>query len=214
MSRNTTAPSKKRTPRAAKRAATSPPKKLDRRVHRTRETLGDALVALVQEKPFNQITVKELLDRADVGRSTFYAHYRDKDDLFTSDVDEFLQWMSTTLLRSGESSRRIAPVREFFAHVAESRGLYDALVASGHIHEFLDLARSHFARAIDQRLTTLRPPTASPPSEQVAISQFLAGALLTLLTWWINRNPRESPQQMDDLFHRIAWHGAVLTPSP
>jgi AcrR family transcriptional regulator len=55
-----------------------PPRKKDRRVVRTRDTLGDALVALMREKNFEKITVQEVLDRAGVGRSTFYVHYRDK----------------------------------------------------------------------------------------------------------------------------------------
>ena len=64
-------------------------KKTDARVRRTRDALGDALVALMQEKPFDTITVQDVLDRAHVGRSTFYSHYSDKDDLLMSDVDDF-----------------------------------------------------------------------------------------------------------------------------
>lgn len=56
---------------------------------RTRDTLGDALVALMHEKNFDEITVQDLLDRAGVGRATFYVHYRDKQDLFLSDVEDF-----------------------------------------------------------------------------------------------------------------------------
>src|SRR5579859_4132940 len=92
-----------------------PHRKRDRRVVRTRDTLGDALVALMREKNFEEITVQEVLDRAGVGRSTFYVHYRDKDDLFLSDVEDFFEVMSTMLTRRGESSSRVAPVRELFA---------------------------------------------------------------------------------------------------
>src|SRR5207248_7071937 len=61
-------------------------RKTDRRILRTRDALGDALVALMREKSFHQITVQQVLDRARIGRSTFYAHYRDTDDLFVGDV--------------------------------------------------------------------------------------------------------------------------------
>src|SRR5208337_4703375 len=84
--------------------------KLDRRVRRTRDALGDALLTLMQEKPFESIIVQHVLDRAGVGRSTFYAHYRDKDDLFLSDLEDFLEGMSTLLLRRREASNRVAPV--------------------------------------------------------------------------------------------------------
>jgi len=94
--------------------------RLDRRVRRTRDVLGDALIALIQEKEFESISVQEVLDRAGVGRSTFYAHYRDKNDLLLSDVEDFLQFMSTLLVRTGAGPRRVAPVRELFAHVADA----------------------------------------------------------------------------------------------
>ena len=104
--------------------------KIDRRVRRTRDALGDALLALMQEKPFETVTVQHVLDRAGVSRSTFYAHYSDKDDLFLSDLEDFLEPMSTLLLRHREASNRVAPVRELFAHVAEMRHLHAALIAA------------------------------------------------------------------------------------
>jgi AcrR family transcriptional regulator len=85
--------------------------KTDPRVRRTRDALGDALLMLMQEKAFETITVQQVLDRAGIGRSTFYAHYRDKNDLFLSDLEDFLEPMSTLLLRHGEASNRVAPVR-------------------------------------------------------------------------------------------------------
>src|SRR5688572_26930817 len=84
--------------------------KLDRRVMRTRDKLGSALIALIQEKPFDEITVQEILDRAKVGRSTFYMHYRDMDDLFVSDMDEFLEATAMALSRGGDRSNRVVPV--------------------------------------------------------------------------------------------------------
>ena len=71
--------------------APEPDRKTDRRVRRTREQLGGALAGLIQEKPFDSITVQDVLDRAGVARSTFYSHYRDKNDLFLSDADEFFE---------------------------------------------------------------------------------------------------------------------------
>ena len=55
--------------------------------------------------------------RARVSRSTFYAHYRDKNDLFLSDAEEFFESMATALSRFGDKSERVAPVQELFAHI-------------------------------------------------------------------------------------------------
>ena len=181
--------------------------RVDRRVRRTRDQLGDALVALIVEKPFDTITVQEVLDRAGVGRSTFYAHYRDKDDLFVSDVDEFLDGMASMLSRREDPSDRVAPVRELFAHVADARRLYDALVASDRIHDFLELGQGHFARGIEQRLAELPRGRLIGAQRRTALAHALAGSFLSLLTWWIDRNMPGSPAEMDDLFHRMVWAG-------
>jgi AcrR family transcriptional regulator len=132
--------------------------KVDRRVRHTRDALGDALIALMQENTFESITVQQVLDRAGVGRSTFYAQYRDKDDLFLSDLEDFLEMMSTLLIRQQEASTRIVPVREFFAHVAEMRQLLSALTSAGKLRDFQEMAQGYFARAIEQRLEDLPHP--------------------------------------------------------
>src|ERR1051325_10192877 len=94
-------------------------KKTDARVRRSRDALGDALVALMQEKPFDTITVQDVLDRANVSRSTFYLHYSDKDDLLMSDAEEFFEAISTALSQHSDKSDRVFPVEEFFTHLAD-----------------------------------------------------------------------------------------------
>ena len=91
-----------------------PKKKTDARVKRTRDALGDALIALMQEKPFETITVQDVLDRAHVSRSTFYTHYSDKDDLLMSDAEEFFEALSMALSAHGDKSDRVFPVAGVF----------------------------------------------------------------------------------------------------
>ena len=183
--------------------------KTDARVRRTRDALGDALIALMQEKPFDTITVQDVLDRAHVSRSTFYSHYNDKDDLLMSDADEFFQALSMALSQHGEKSDRVFPVREFFAHLSDVQPFFKALMKSGKYQENMELARAHFARGIEQRLSELPRSQSIPPHELPAIAFTHAGALLSLLEWWLDRGMRESPAEMDQLFHRIVWNGVT-----
>lgn len=132
-------------------------RKPDIRSQRTRDALGDALITLMHEKPFDSITVQDVLDLAEVSRSTFYTHFRDKDDLFLSDADDFFQHMANLLTACGELSNRVAPVREMFAHVAEIGDFHDALAASGKLQDAMELVEEHFARGIEQRLAKLSP---------------------------------------------------------
>jgi AcrR family transcriptional regulator len=187
-------------------------KKTDARVQRTRDALGDALIALMQEKPFDTITVQDVLDRAHVSRSTFYSHYTDKDDLLMSDADEFFEALSMALSQQDDKSDRVFPVREFFAHLSDVQPFFKALIKSGKYQENMGLARGHFARGIERRLAELPQGQSIPPHELPAIAFTHAGALLSLLTWWLDRGMRESPAEMDQLFHRMVWNGVTSKP--
>src|ERR1043165_2648317 len=182
-------------------------KKTDARVRRTRDALGDALVALMQEKPFETITVQDVLDRANVGRSTFYSHYSDKDDLLMSDAEEFFESISLLLSLRGDKSDRVFPVQEFFSHIIEAKQFLDALMSSGKFHDNMELARGQFARGIERRLSELARAQSVPADERPAIAFAHAGALLSLLEWWIDRGMKQQPAEMDQLFHRMVWRG-------
>jgi AcrR family transcriptional regulator len=182
-------------------------RRVDRRIRRTRDALGDALVALIREKPFDSITVQDVLDRAGVGRSTFYEHFSDKDDLFFTDVDEFFERMAMHLATDGEASDRVAPVREMFEHVAEARDFVAALRASGRIHDVHELGVGHFARGIAKRLASLPRARGVPAKIRAAQSRALAGAFMSLLWGWMDGAHAGTPEEMDALFHRLVWSG-------
>jgi len=206
MSRNTAKPSPKQT--------TKQSKPVDRRVRHTRDALGDALISLMQEKPFEQITVQHVLDRAGVSRSTFYTHYRDKNDLFLSDVEEFLDFMAFSLSRHGDKSNRVAPVRELFAHVGEMRKFHAVLVASEKIHDFLELSQGYFARGIEQRLGELPVASAISAARRTALAQMFAGGLMSLMSWWIDHDMPGPPAEMDELFHQMVWTSVGIQTKP
>jgi AcrR family transcriptional regulator len=146
--------------------------------------------------------VQEVLDRAGVGRTTFYTHYRDKQDLFLSDIEQFLEMASSLLQRRAAPASRIAPVEELFAHIADARDLYKAFVASGKWTDVRELGTVYFARSIEQRL----PASGSKLSglELRAASHALAGALFSMLDWWVLHGQDISPARMDALFHQQA----------
>jgi len=182
-------------------------RKIDARARRTRMLLGDALLRLIMEKPIEQVTVQDVLNRAGVGRSTFYLHFRDKNDLLLSQLERFLEHMSTVLIATKEKSLRVAPVAEMFDHLEQQRKLYCILRDAGRLTDFFDLAQDYFARGIEQRLIdTGRLSNLSKP-ELAARANALAGSLLSLLRWWMDRIDKEPAARMDEMFHRMVWNG-------
>jgi len=230
MSRNAPPPSPKTARGTARQSSNWPAakkkvpfssvtKKIDRRVRATRDSLGDALIALMHEKPFETITVQHVLDRAKVSRSTFYSHYCDKNDLFLSDVEDFFEMFSTALIRHNDTSNRVAPVQEFFAHVADMRQFISSMTASEKVRDVMELGQGHFARAIDQRLASLPATRSLSPTRRSALAHASAGSLFSLLNWWLAHGSSSTPAQMDALFHQTLWAGInpvakPATPAP
>jgi AcrR family transcriptional regulator len=178
---------------------------IDQRIRRTHERLGSAIVQLIQEKPIDEITVQEVLDRASVGRSTFYLHFKDKDDLLLAQLEQFLERMSMLLVERREISTRVVAVTEMFAHVGGPKNrIYRALSQSGRLHDFFDLAQGYFQRGIRMRLIQAGHYPKMSKRELEAYSSALAGSLLALFRWWLERGGQEPPEKMDELFHRIA----------
>jgi AcrR family transcriptional regulator len=140
-----------------------------------------------------------------VGRSTFYVHYRDKDDLFLSDVEDFLELVSSALKRQGASTKRLLPVQELFTHIREVREFYASLVRSGRISDVQALARGFFARSIEERVQMAGVDI--EPVRLSAQAHALAGSVFSLLDWWIDKGMKADPKEMDDVFHRMAWSG-------
>lgn len=177
----------------------------DARVRRTRMQLGTAFLNLIMEKPVREVTVQDVLDRSGVGRSTFYLHYSDIDDLLLSQLEMFCEAISTTLSNQKEKSNRVAPVAELFAHIGNDNKLYRVLTDSGHVKDFYELAEGHFARGIERRLIESGRFSNIPPREIAARATALSGSMLALLRWWLDRGEKETPMQMDTLFHQLVW---------
>lgn len=176
-----------------------PTRSTDQRVTRTRRRLGEALIGLLHERPFRSISVQQLLRRARVGRATFYDHYRDKDDLFISEIDEHVEYFATLLLRRQEQSDRVAAVREFIGHVMDAQPLYDRLAATGRLPELLELTEAHFARSIEQRLEA----RAMSKERRTTLAIALAGALISLLRASVTRSISATPEELDAAFHSL-----------
>ena len=181
--------------------------KMDRRIYRTREALGDAFIELMLQQPFESITVQHVLDRAGVSRSTFYSHYSDKDDLFISDVEDFWKLTATMLERANDKSDRVAPVRELFAHISDAKDFIAALSASGRMHDVMKLGEGELARGIERRLAASAKAQSLAKERRAAIAHAQSGALFSLLAWWIDHGQHETPAEMDDLLHKMFWAG-------
>ena len=187
----------------------------DRRVQRTQQLLRAALLSLIEEKGFEDLTVQQIIDRANVGRATFYAHFDSKEDLLVSGLDGLrlavkdLQTQARS--RSGSDDRLFSFSHEIFAHIAEYRKVFRSMVGkpSGALVQQLlqkiviELVRDDVKAMVGGR------EQKSAPAE--AIVQFVTGGLFALAMVWASGRLALSVDEVDALFRRLAMPGLKAT---
>ena len=180
----------------------------DRRVEKTRTLLRDALGALIREKPYDAITVTEILDRANVGRSTFYMHFRDKDALLASGIRELVTTAGSgaPAPTAGPAERIVRFSGPLFAHIeahrSEGHGTLGtrgwAVIHEQLRHVLADLIADDVREALATRRGRARPV---PPPELLA--QWVAATFVLTLNWWVESGRRLAARDANELFRAV-----------
>lgn len=174
----------------------------DRRVRRTRETLHRALIELMMERAYDRISVSDVIARANIGRSTFYAHYRDKDDLLVVSCGEHLR---QEIARSPDRGRW-APVRVMIGLAAHYPQVYEPLIGPRASVTALRGYRNSVAAILREHLDA-QP---GPPADDLTVTT-LSWALVGLLTAVTDRTNPVAPELAWRRFEAICA-GAHLAP--
>jgi AcrR family transcriptional regulator len=185
--------------------------KTDRRVRRTRELLRRALLSLVQERGYERITVQEILDRADVGRSTFYAHYRDKDDLLLSGFEDIRAALATEREAAehaaGGTRELLQPLLIVFRHVEAHRHFWQPLARKGGAEVVVRILRDYVADLVREHFRAQFPSAAKNQVQLEAAVQFVVGAFIGLGIWWLDNDIPYSAEEMHSIFRHLTTEG-------
>jgi AcrR family transcriptional regulator len=186
------------------------PKPIDRRIQRTRALLQDALIDLMTEKGYEKLTVQDIIDRANVGRATFYAHFADKETLLGSRLEDLramlAQAQRVALARPGGwKERGLGYSLPMLAHALSHEALYLAIVGkeSGALvlhriqRTLVDLAATDLA-ALDRK---------RPAAQRQLAAEYIGGAFMSVLTWWIGGGARAQPSEVDGILRQLVMHG-------
>lgn len=179
----------------------------DRRVARTQKALREALHSLVREKDYDDIAVKEILDRANVGRSAFYSHFRDKDDLLASTIHDIIEplhlaergaagsqsekllWFSLPIFKHHDGHRwtaalKMGPRARAILHEHLRRCLVDLI-----------------GRQANKSRREIRGTSGTIPI--VLMVEYLASTFILVLEWWLETESSLSAEQVDHLFRSL-----------
>lgn len=180
----------------------------DRRVRRTRFALAHALMTLIIEKGYDAVTVQDIIDRADVGRSTFYAHFRHKDDLLQFNIGNLRSWL-TAASHDERPKRPFAFSLPLLQHVEGQHELYRALTSRRGGAAVLQWFSEMATELVRDDLRDQPLPPHVPLDE---VAAFIAGGFLALMTAWLEGGSTRRPEQVDAAFHHMAAHALRSAP--
>ncbi len=205
-------------------------KSLDRRARRTRKLLSEALFALILEKGYDAVTIEDITRRADLGRTTFYLHYRDKEDLLLQSIEETADELASRVAHlyeeisqtemnqpPSEPSASASPVLFVFQHAAENADIYRIILrgegAYQVMHRIREIASRYAMGFLSARFKENNANNA-PSIPLEVIANFFAGSLLGMLTWWLESGMPYPPAEMAHMFRQMTFLGLQQAVQP
>ena len=177
--------------------------KVDRRVARTRRLLAAALVELVSEKPYEDISIRDITERADIGYATFFRHYDGKDNLMLEVFDDIVQELESLLdRRGGEFFEQEGQL--IFQHVADHAALYRGILNSLQFTRKLRQQLSEFV--LNHMKAHVTDSTALTMPIEVG-AHHMVSSILGLIDWWLSNHDTISVEDMAKIYDRLVIDG-------
>lgn len=185
------------------------PPRPDRRVNKTRKALKHALTDLILEKGYEAVTVQDVIDRADVGRSTFYAHFIDKDDLLMA-IFADLEEPGPDIARWKPDDPAFGWTLELFRHFGSGKRLFKAVAGS----QSGALARRETTQWLEKlahaELSRLKSARKLDPFRLQTVVSFLVGTFIGFMDWWVREeNERLPAETVDHAFRSLVLPGVA-----
>lgn len=185
----------------------------DRRVSRTRRQLREALTTLILEKGYDAITIEDISEQADLGRTTFYLHYHGKEELLLESVgttaqelfDQVNAQINAGTDRSFETA--LSSIHQVFHHAAQNSHLYRIIFKGGAAskvqHFILDFI-SEASRPYFEQTYVVEDQSIIPIE---VLTNYFSAAMLGFLTWWLEAEMPYSPEQAAGYFSAMFFSG-------
>ena len=198
--------------------------KTDRRIQRTCRALRTALLELIKEKGYDAISIEEITERANLGRATFYLHYKDKEDLLLEEFSDmanekvqvltkipFSDWLAQENTAEGGAKIPAPPLIIVFEHIYDNSELYYILLKSEKSSRIVERIRKISTEAIVKFMEVKAKTDPIPLQFNVPIeffAAFFSGALLSTVDWWLEEDMHHTPREMTHLFQSLFFRGA------
>ncbi|MFZ6876102.1 TetR/AcrR family transcriptional regulator [Undibacterium sp. Di27W] len=154
----------------------------DRRVLKTRLALRDALLSLLTEHGWDELSIQEICERANVGRSTFYLHFDSKDDLLSESLNDLRDALTIATATDGAPQQPFAFLSGLLAHMEENRRVFRNVVGRRSGYGVERRFREMVFQLIEQDLLKQKVTD----SQRQMQACYLAGGIVDLMAWWVD----------------------------
>lgn len=182
-------------------------RRMDRRVQRTRKLLRESLMDLIMEEGYDGISIQDITDKANLGRATFYLHFKDKDELLLEVMDQFMSEFLDNVPQLSQNQWRLEDPKaivKLFDFAAEHYDLYRILIigsggitASRQLHQTIT---KNIKTCIQKEIEDMG---AKPVIPADFIANHYAGSLLATIYWWLDQDLPYSVDEMAEMFQKI-----------
>jgi len=175
----------------------------DRRIRRTQNLLGQALVTLVLEKGYKNITIQEVTDYADIGYRTYFRHYAGLEELFIDVAQERLDELYAVLIPLQPDEYTSNPVAIFqksgeaiFGHIQNNQKILRAILLDNELRFILDPVMKMASQKTENLINSLIEPNIATP---IAANHIIA-SVFALMRWWLENDMPYSPERMGEIY--------------
>ena len=184
--------------------------KQDRRIRRTHQLLRDAFVALLKEKRYEDVSVQDIIERADVARSTFYVHYLDKEDLLVGRWGVFASNLGVhadRLKHEESDGHSILSTLGWFRQIRAQEYLLKIIAKDPALDLAMKTLHGILLEDMQIRIQSHLPENGNGSIPSSLVIDYLAGSLMTLLKWWVKQGMSYPPERMDEIFQQLVMRG-------
>ena len=184
--------------------------KKDRRTRKTRQILRSTLLTLLKAKRYEDISVQEIIEHADVARSTFYVHYVDKDDLLTGQHGIFAENLGEQMTaHSGEHGTSAFSSQMWFYHIQAQGDILKLIAKDSAMELAMKTLRGIIHDSVQDGMQTHSRIDKDVVVPLPLIMDYLADTLMTLIKWWVKDGMKKTPEQMDTIFQQLVMPGVT-----
>lgn len=183
--------------------------RLDRRKEKTKAAIFYALLELMQQHRYSQITIQNIIDHANVGRSTFYAHFGTKDELLEYCIESICESLHEVSINGDEESTvHFIPVEKIFIHIQENKQLIKGLISAESSELLFKKFKDYWNHKLEImvskkiRCSTKKIELNIP---MVILTNYIMTSLIEIIKWWIEYDTLYTPAQM-----QVYWEQLVL----